>query len=81
MPATTITTRPADVKTAEQIKQDFGDKGLTFADWARKHGYTPTKVYRVLNSLDKGKRGKAHEIAVRLGLKAGSAEVHDTTTA
>lgn len=59
--------------TPDQIKQKFRSEGKTFSGWAREHGYRPNKVIRVLNGLDKGNYGQAHEIAVRLGLKPKTA--------
>lgn len=56
--------------TPDQLKAKFELEGKTFADWAREHGYTVNEVYRVTNGFAKAKRGKAHEIAVALGLKA-----------
>lgn len=55
--------------TPEQLKDKFERKGMTFAAWARENGYHPQEVYRVVNGFTKGKRGKAHDIAVKLGLK------------
>ncbi len=55
--------------TPQQIKQKFRREGKTFAAWAEEHGYEPNRVYRVLNGIDKGHYGQAHEIAVKLGLK------------
>lgn len=56
--------------TPEKIKQQFHQRGITFTDWAERHGYTRGEVYRVLNGQAKAKYGKAHEIAVKLGLKS-----------
>lgn len=53
----------------DQIKNRFHREGRTFTSWAKEHGYTANQVYRVLNGTDKAKYGKAHEIAVKLGLK------------
>ena len=50
--------------TPEAVKRKFKQNGWTFAAWAKEHGYTP-----VLNGFAKGDRGKAHEIALKLGLK------------
>lgn len=58
-------------KTPNQVKKDFEQKGQAVSDWATKHGYAPQDVYKVLNGQVKGKRGKAHDIAVKLGIKAG----------
>ena len=60
------------VKTPEQVKSEFHNKGWTFSGWAREHGYREQEVYRVLNGFSKGKYGQAHEIAVKLGLKAAA---------
>lgn len=56
--------------TPDQVKQRFRQRGQTFSQWARDHGYRVNQVLRVLNGFDKGHYGKAHEIAVKLGLKA-----------
>lgn len=55
--------------SSEQIKRRFRQQGKTFTDWAKENGYTRNEVYRVLNGQAKGNYGKAHEIAVKLGLK------------
>ncbi|WP_288843231.1 DNA-binding protein [uncultured Deefgea sp.] len=59
--------------TAEQIKARFKREGKTFTQWANEQGYTRNAVYRVLNGTDKANYGKAHDIAVKLGLKADPA--------
>lgn len=56
--------------TPEKVKQQFNQRGVTFTDWAKINGYTPDEVYRVLNGQAKAKYGKAHDIAVKLGLKS-----------
>jgi len=56
-------------KTPEQVKQHFRQAGITFADWAKQNQYPRSAVYRVLNGFDKANYGRAHEIAVKLGLK------------
>ncbi|MCY1463575.1 phage-associated protein, BcepMu gp16 family [compost metagenome] len=59
--------------TAEQVKERFRQSGKTFTAWAEENGYTRNEVYRVLNGQAKANYGKAHEIAVKLGLKRASA--------
>jgi gp16 family phage-associated protein len=54
---------------AEKVKQRFHQRGETFTNWAKQHGYTRNEVYRVLNGQAKANYGKAHDIAVKLGLK------------
>ena len=58
--------------TAEQVKSLFRQRGVTFTQWAKEHGYSRSEVYRVLNGQTKANYGQSHEIAVKLGLKPGS---------
>ncbi|UQY32632.1 DNA-binding protein [Pseudomonas fulva] len=55
--------------TPDQVKQRFRQRGITITQWADQHGYKRNAVYRVLNGFDKANYGKAHDIAVALGLK------------
>ncbi|AWS65285.1 DNA-binding protein [Escherichia coli] len=55
--------------TADQVKAHFRRNGITFTQWAKQNNYTRAEVYRVLNGQVKANYGKAHEIAVKLGLK------------
>ena len=55
--------------TPEQVKDRFQRQGQTFTKWAKANGYKLNDVYRVLNGQSKAKYGRAHEIAVKLGLK------------
>lgn len=61
--------------TPEQVKAKFRAQGKTFSEWARTNGFRPNQVTRVLNGFDKGHYGKAHDIAVKLGLKSGADNV------
>ena len=65
--------------TAEQVKQRFKARGKTITAWAEENGYTRNEVYRVLNGQAKANYGKAHDIAVKLGLKL--ADTADTVGA
>lgn len=58
------------VLTPEKLKEKFELEGKTFSGWAEERNYTRQEVYRVVNGFTKAKRGKAHRIAVELGLKA-----------
>lgn len=60
--------------TAEQVKQRFKSRGKTITAWAEENGYTRNEVYRVLNGQAKANYGKAHDIAVKLGLKVAEAD-------
>lgn len=57
------------VKTPDQVRAEFERRGDTLAAFARRNGYTPHQVYNVMGGVYKGKYGRAHEIAVKLGLK------------
>lgn len=56
--------------TSDQVKALFRQRGITFTQWAEENGYSRNEVYRVLNGQAKANYGKAHEIAVKLGLKS-----------
>ncbi|MBI1175672.1 MAG: DNA-binding protein [Sideroxydans sp.] len=58
--------------SSDQVKRRFRQQGITVTQWARDNGYTRNEVYRVLNGQAKAYYGKAHEIAVKLGLKSES---------
>lgn len=58
--------------THDEVKNQLRAEGKTLAQWAKEHGYRPNAVYRVMGGFDKAHYGKAHEIAVKLGLKANS---------
>lgn len=57
------------VKTIEQVKAEYRNKGVTLASVAEKNGWRRQDVYKVLNGQVKGNFGIAHDIAVYFGLK------------
>lgn len=57
------------MKTPDQIRSEFKRRGMPISQWARANGFSVNKVYRVLSGIEKGYYGKAHEIAVALGMK------------
>lgn len=59
------------LKTSQEVRAEFDLTGDSISEWAVAHGYSPSLVYRVLRSTDLPKRGKSHDIAVRLGMKRG----------
>lgn len=61
-------------KTAKQVKADLVAAGITQKAWAEARGYRPEDVTRILNGQWKATRGKGHEIAVALGMKAAPAK-------
>ena len=60
-----------DVKTRDEVKQEFFEAGISIKDWAKEHGFSHWLVYTVLNSERQPTRGKSHKVAVMLGLKKG----------
>jgi len=61
------------IRSAEQVRQDFDQRGISVASFAREHGLSQGIVYQVLSGQKKGRRGEAHRAAVLLGMKVGSA--------
>lgn len=55
--------------TSETLKAKFRAEGQTFKAFADRHGYPYHEVVRVVNGINKARRGQGHQIAVRLGLK------------
>lgn len=54
------------------VKNRLRAQGKTITQWAEEHKYPREAVYRVLNGVDKCHYGRAHEIAVKLGLKSAT---------
>lgn len=66
--------RPSKVYSSKEVKERLRLQGITITQWAEDHGYTRNEVYRVLNGQHKGHFGKAHDIAVALGMKPALAQ-------
>lgn len=69
LPASAIN-NTSKLRTADEVRDDFARRGKTITEWALKNGYKRNEVYRVLNGQCKAYYGRAHEIAVKLGLKS-----------
>lgn len=59
------------LRSEAEVRKDFESRGVSISAWARLHGYSAQLVYGVLAGRKRCLRGQSHEIAVRLGLKAG----------
>ncbi|GAB0056733.1 hypothetical protein SIID45300_01044 [Candidatus Magnetaquicoccaceae bacterium FCR-1] len=58
----------------KEIKErNFRARGLTVKSWASMNGFPVEAVYRVLNGQLKANFGRAHQIAVALGMKSVAA--------
>jgi len=60
-----------DTRTADEARRWLDLHGWSVAEWARACGFSRALVYQVLSGQKKGRRGQSHDIAVRLGMKAG----------
>lgn len=61
---------PDQLLTREEVKKQFVDRGETYTEWAARNGFKREDVYALLNGRTAGRRGNAHRLAVRLGLKS-----------
>jgi gp16 family phage-associated protein len=57
------------VRSPAEVREDFERHGVSISKWARDRGFDESLVRAVLLERAKGRYGKAHEIAVALGLK------------
>lgn len=62
---------PPQLRTREEVREDFLRRGVTVAQFARDHGLKQGTVYQVLSGQKLGRRGEAHRAAVLLGIKRG----------
>ena len=60
--------------TPEQARADLDRRGISIAEFSRKHGLNKHLVSDLLNGRIKGRRGEAHRAAVLLGIKDGVIE-------
>lgn len=60
--------------TVKNFKTRLRSQGKTIRQWAEENGFPPASVYRVLNGVDKANFGRAHDIAVKAGIKSPAAE-------
>lgn len=62
-----------DSKHTELMQKKFHGAGITVRQWASENGFPPYAVYQVLSGRVKATWGRAHQIAVALGMKPASA--------
>ena len=51
------------------VRARFEAEGISFADWARDHGFAYSTVKAVMTGKRQCRFGESHKIAVALGLK------------
>lgn len=66
----TNTAASTAAQTPNQFRKSLIDQGLTLKEWAEARNYNPEYCSRVLTGMVKGNRGKGHDIAVAMGIKA-----------
>lgn len=59
------------LRTPAQVRAEFQNRGVSITSWAVANQFSPNLVFEVLGGRKKCKRGQAHNIAVKLGLKEG----------
>lgn len=59
----------SELLSSQDVKRRFEARGETITEWAEANGFSREEVYALLNGRTKGKRGRAHRIAVLLGMK------------
>ncbi|AAQ59824.1 MULTISPECIES: DNA-binding protein [Chromobacterium] len=59
------------LRTPEEARAELQAKGISITQWAIANKFSPNLVFEVLGGRKKCVRGQAHEIAVKLGIKAG----------
>ena len=65
------------LKSRKQVRDEFASRGWSYSDWAKQRGYSAALVCMIVNDDDRAPhrkclRGESHNIAVELGLKAGT---------
>ena len=63
--------KPRNIRTPQEVRDDFIRKCISMASCAKKNGFAPVTVFQVLNGTNAGTRGVGHKIAVTLGIKNG----------
>ena len=59
------------LKTRDEVLQEFTAKGISVRGWAIAHQVSPSVVRAVLDGRLSGRIGASHKAAVLLGLKHG----------
>lgn len=59
------------LRTREEARDELKRKGVSVTAWAIANGFNPNLVLMILSGQRKPARGQSHNIAVKLGIKAG----------
>ncbi len=60
-----------EIKTREQVIEEFSRKGISVSKWAKQNGFSPSTVASILQGKRQARIGTSHNIAVKLGIKEG----------
>jgi len=63
------------LKSRDEVRKQFKKAGMTIRQWAKDNKFNERIVYAVISGENQGNYGKAHEVAVRLGLKESCIEI------
>mgnify|MGYP001327323398 CR=1 FL=1 len=64
-------TAEAGPRTPAEARAELQRQGVSITQWAIANKFSPNLVFEVLGGRKKCIRGQAHDIAIRLGIKAG----------
>lgn len=59
------------LRTPNEVRAELERKGVSIAAWATANGFNPNLVHEILSGRRNPTYGQSHNIAVKLGLKAG----------
>ena len=59
------------LRTPDEVRAELERKGVSIAAWATANGFNPNLVHEILSGRRNPTYGQSHNIAVKLGLKAG----------
>ena len=59
------------LSTPAEARAELQRQGVSITQWAIANKFSPNLVFEVLGGRKKCIRGQAHDIAIRLGIKAG----------
>ncbi len=62
-----------NLRTPQEARAELERKGVSVSAWAVANGFNPNLVIMILSGQRKPLRGQSHNIAVKLGIKAGEA--------
>lgn len=77
-PAPRFRATPEMQRIAAKKLAEFKDAGIEIKPWARKNGFKIHSVMMVLHGYSNCTRGEVHQVAVALGMKAGTAAKLET---